>query len=1355
MALYSPGPAFIRLSELPPDSAALQLLPEEQARKHHALPLWQDGNQLVIACLDPNDRSNLRALQTLCRRPLLPLPVYYSELRDAYPRFYHGAPPRAALDRPTLAGILQLLGVLDPEQVRRLNSTIVSLESGPNGDVSQLDLQSVISRDPLGIAAARACRKLGLVEPTPLAEALGLLYDLPHFSSAGPEPNLELAVLIKPEIVLERGVIPLWWLNGTLIVGLAGATSLDCLTDLDDLVGAPVQPIICPEDLWNRYYRRLYLLPHPQAPFDEQQVLKWLVQHDRLTALDVKAARAAAHQSRHTVQEILIENGMIKIEEWQHAVSSVTGMPLESYKDASSSSAIPYDGDFPIPVGIARRLGFAPLRLEGSQLVLGMSQPDLQAVKFVQFVTGRKVKPRLIQPTRLLELLGAMDKTQPTDHLRAMPRLGELLVKLNIITAAQLEETLDKLDSFDRPIGERLIRGGYLDENDLAEVLGLQTGMPTIRLDHTRFDPTIVAQVPPHLARMHRLIPIWSGRDELWVAVADPLDYEGLIAVERASGKRVRPVIAPADAVSAAVERLTGRKDGRSIPAMALTVVNRLVEKRYLNQVESAQALNQFSDADVALDEAILQASPIWEVEIVRAFGDLLKLPVVSLEIEERKTVLIDPMGKQVERIVPYDPVDPDAAGLVDLKTAQRLSALPVKFEGDRLQVAFADPLYEQALQELHNSLRRTIIPVLAPRSEFSNAVQRHLGRRNIGTQLLLAGEITRSQLNEALSFARRTGVRLGHAIVNRGYLSWGQFYRQLAYQANMPFVDLEQAEIDPDVARMIEPQIARSRGLLPLRYEGGRVIVAVVDPLDESTLELARDALDAPVTPALVTENDLDQTLEQLYRQEYLDRSISELLERTPEDSAFRVLSRGQIVFLVAFLLISSIWLILDYTSFLIVINTIITAFYFSISGYKLWLIYHALSHDLEVPISSDELGALNERDLPVYTILIPVYREAEVLVELLKALRRLDYPQTKLDIKILMEADDDETIQAFHNSDPPPHFHGVIVPYGQPKTKPKACNYGLIHARGDFVVIFDAEDLPDPDQLKKAVVAFQKLNDPRVVCIQSKLNYYNRDQNLLTRWFTVEYSMWFDLFLPGLDRSGAPIPLGGTSNHFRREALIEVGAWDPYNVTEDADLGMRLFKRGYRTAIIDSTTYEEATSEIFNWIRQRSRWIKGYIQTWLVHMRNPGQLIREIGLMPFLAFQMTIGGTFFAALVNPFYWMLTTLWFLFQWDLVEQIFPGIVYYLGALSLFVGNFAFTYMNVAGAMRRGYYGMVKYALLTPLYWGLTSIGAWKGFLQLLTRPHFWEKTEHGRYEGEMIVETPPVPIAIPTEGEDL
>jgi cellulose synthase/poly-beta-1,6-N-acetylglucosamine synthase-like glycosyltransferase len=223
----------------------------------------------------------------------------------------------------------------------------------------------------------------------------------------------------------------------------------------------------------------------------------------------------------------------------------------------------------------------------------------------------------------------------------------------------------------------------------------------------------------------------------------------------------------------------------------------------------------------------------------------------------------------------------------------------------------------------------------------------------------------------------------------------------------------------------------------------------------------------------------------------------------------------------------------------------------------------------------------------------------------------------------------------------------------------------------------------------------------------------------------------MWFDIYMPGLDASDSPIPLGGTSNHFVTRELIELGAWDPYNVTEDADLGIRLNKAGFKTAIVDSTTYEEANSELNNWVRQRSRWVKGYIQTWLVHMRHPVRLLRQLGIRRFTSFQLTIGGTFVGFLLNPIYWGLTTLWLLTEAGVIRELFPSFVYYAAAIGLVLGNFVFTYVNAAGSMQRGYFELVKYALFSPVYWGLMSIGAWKGLLQLFTKPFYWEKTIHG------------------------
>jgi len=461
----------------------------------------------------------------------------------------------------------------------------------------------------------------------------------------------------------------------------------------------------------------------------------------------------------------------------------------------------------------------------------------------------------------------------------------------------------------------------------------------------------------------------------------------------------------------------------------------------------------------------------------------------------------------------------------------------------------------------------------------------------------------------------------------------------------------------------------------------------------------------------------------------EALDFAFRHLKEH-PDESAYKVLSGVQKVILLLLLGGCAAWLYLDHILFLTVLNGLLTTFYLVLCGYKIYLIQLSLSRRREMRFTAKEIASLKDEDLPVYSILIPLYRETESLPRLLDGLEKLDYPKAKLDVQLLLEEDDTATVEAVRAMELPPYIRAVVVPHGKPKTKPKACDVGLAQARGKYLVIYDAEDRPEPDQLKKAILGFRR-SGPDVVCLQAKLNFYNQRQNLLTKWFTTEYSMWFDLFLPGLDFLGAPIPLGGTSNHFETGKLRELLGWDPFNVTEDCDLGVRLAMRQYTTKMIDSTTWEEACSNLGYWIRQRSRWTKGYIQTYLVHCRHPFRLMRTLGAGKSLGFHMMIGGTPICLLINPIYWTLTVLWFVFRWEELGRLFPFPIILYALVCLFVGNFVFVYSCVLAAIRRGYYDLAKHGLLVPVYWGLMSIGAWKGFLQIIYKPDYWEKTKHG------------------------
>jgi cellulose synthase/poly-beta-1,6-N-acetylglucosamine synthase-like glycosyltransferase len=317
-----------------------------------------------------------------------------------------------------------------------------------------------------------------------------------------------------------------------------------------------------------------------------------------------------------------------------------------------------------------------------------------------------------------------------------------------------------------------------------------------------------------------------------------------------------------------------------------------------------------------------------------------------------------------------------------------------------------------------------------------------------------------------------------------------------------------------------------------------------------------------------------------------------------------------------VAGLLVFFCW---DFKVFYTVLTFLLCAWYgvvilFRLASVLLTVFRRLIGKPCEHFVTAEEVAALRPDDLPVYTVLVPMYKEPEIAQKIAHAVTSLDYPVEKLDVKLLLEEDDPTTrAKVAEVVDRLPKCVEVIVcpsvPKGEPRTKPRACNWGLEKAKGEYLVIYDAEDHPEPDQIKKAVVVYRKLaaaGKKDVICLQAKLNYFNARQNWLTRFFTLEYTGWFDLFLPGLHAFHTPIPLGGTSNHFQTEVLRQVGGWDPFNVTEDCDLGMRLARQGYRTQILDSTTWEEANSRVGNWVRQRSRWVKGYFQTHLVHTRD-----------------------------------------------------------------------------------------------------------------------------------------------------
>jgi cellulose synthase/poly-beta-1,6-N-acetylglucosamine synthase-like glycosyltransferase len=376
--------------------------------------------------------------------------------------------------------------------------------------------------------------------------------------------------------------------------------------------------------------------------------------------------------------------------------------------------------------------------------------------------------------------------------------------------------------------------------------------------------------------------------------------------------------------------------------------------------------------------------------------------------------------------------------------------------------------------------------------------------------------------------------------------------------------------------------------------------------------------------------------------------------------------------------------------------------------------------------------LSRLRDDQLPVYTVVAALYREAKSVATLMRFIDALDYPREKLDIKIVIEPNDLQTRAAIAKLGPMPHVQVIIAPAVGPQTKPKALNCALQFARGTFITVFDAEDRPERNQLREALDVFRSHNDD-VACAQASLCIDNTSDSWLARMFTAEYAGQFDVFLQGFSTFEMPLPLGGSSNHFRTSVLREVGGWDPYNVTEDADLGFRLARFNYRSVMFASTTYEEAPARLGAWLRQRSRWMKGWMQTWSVHMRSPLQLWRDAGARGFVTLNIIVGGNVLTALAHPVLLgevavqSIRSIFDSSAPSFLEGQFAG----LHIATIAAGYLSTIVVGLIGLSRRGLLHEAWVFALTPIYWIYLSIAAWRALFQLLTDPYLWEKTEHG------------------------
>lgn len=609
-----------------------------------------------------------------------------------------------------------------------------------------------------------------------------------------------------------------------------------------------------------------------------------------------------------------------------------------------------------------------------------------------------------------------------------------------------------------------------------------------------------------------------------------------------------------------------------------------------------------------------------------------------------------------------------------------------------------------------------------------------HAATVPLGELLVTQALLSQEQLEAALQEQREKGGRLGSILTGNGMVSALDLYQTVARHYGVEFANLLASPPDSELLERERWEEYLLLELIPWKRQEGKVLLAVTDvtPVEQKWADNAYG--EGAYRFVVTTPRDIREAVAHVFPDELDRASRLKLWQDAPEKSARITFLPEQRRGALLLLVMLCVPMLLVPGQAMLAGLVVINLFYLTTILFKFMLFYAGQGAATRMQGRGADLRrrceAMDDAALPPYTLLVPLYQEAESLPRLLADLRAIDYPHSRLDIKLIIEEDDTETLRAAKALHPEAMFEIIPVPYSLPRTKPKACNYALRFARGEYVTIYDAEDRPDPMQLKKAVLAFRE-GPQSLLCLQARLNYYNRDYNLLTRLFSVEYAAWFDYMLPALEKLAIPIPLGGTSNHIALSRLRQLGEWDPYNVTEDADLGIRLALASGRTRVLDSLTLEEAPISLWAWIRQRTRWIKGYMQTWLVHMRRPLVLYHVLGARAFWGFQFFVGGPCLAFLLSPIFWAVTVYWLVTGEWVAAVVLPEWVILLSVYNFAAGLLAHGFFALQVMRHKRWSGMAGVLLAFPFYWVLHSLASFRALWQLCVAPHRWEKTSHG------------------------
>lgn len=601
-----------------------------------------------------------------------------------------------------------------------------------------------------------------------------------------------------------------------------------------------------------------------------------------------------------------------------------------------------------------------------------------------------------------------------------------------------------------------------------------------------------------------------------------------------------------------------------------------------------------------------------------------------------------------------------------------------------------------------------------------------------VGRQFVNAGLISQATLLHALATQQRIDAPLGEILVAEGHVKRRDVLEALAIQHDTDFVNLARNPPSPAMAQVIAAETCQALGVVPWRWIGTTLLVATSRPDRLNALVEALSADGPDVLPVIANQEQINRHIGLLHGEELAQNAVT----KVPEDLSCRRWSLratwGKVrlgsvaVAALAFALVFPAWFATVLFGWAVLTLAMTTTL-------KALAIGALVTH--RVPARTEPMTAVPIERLPRVSVMVPLFQEERIAEALIRRLSKLTYPKSLLEVVLVLEAKDSVTRATLARTELPNWMCVIEVPDdGTITTKPRALNYALDFCGGDIIGVWDAEDAPEPDQIEKVVTHLAHAS-PKVACVQGMLDYYNARQNWIARCFTIEYASWWRLVLPGVARLGLVIPLGGTTLFFRRPILEELGGWDAHNVTEDADLGIRLARRGYTTELIPTVTYEEANCRAWPWVKQRSRWLKGYLITYFVHMRNPAALMRDLGFLRFVGLQAMFLATVsqFAAL--PLLWSFWLPAFGLPHPVMTTLGPSVIWPLAFffIATEVFNIAIGMLAVSDRKHRH---LVPWALTLMLYFPLGALAAYKALYELVTNPFYWDKTQHGHGENE-------------------